>query len=60
VHQLPRALIHHLPWRLHPAEAEFEQNTMALSHRVPLPETRPLLYFSRRMETLVWPPERLG
>ena len=57
--RLYRAQIHHLPWRLQPAEAEIERNTMALSHRIPLPDTRPLLYFSRRMETLVWPPERL-
>lgn len=55
--RLYRAQIHHLPWRLQPAEAEFELNTMALSHRIPLPDTRPLLHFSRRMETLVWPPE---
>ena len=57
--RLYRAQIHHLPWRLQPAEAEIERNTMALSHRIPLPDTRPLLHFSRRMETLVWPPERL-
>ena len=58
--RLYRAQIHHMPWQLHPAEAEIEQNTMALSHCIPLPETRPLLYFSRRMETLVWAPERLA
>ena len=57
--RLYRAQIHHRPWSLHPAEAEFEQNSMALSHRIPLPETRPQLYFSRRMDTLVWAPERV-
>jgi hypothetical protein len=27
---------------------------------VVLPETEPLLHFSRRLETLAWPPRRLG
>lgn len=57
--RLYRAEICHPPWRLQPAEAEIERNTMALSHQIPLPDAKPLLHFSRRMETLVWPPERL-
>ena len=52
---LYRGEVHHLPWRLQPAWADLEQNTMAACHDLPLPDTAPLLHFSRRLDVVVWP-----
>jgi uncharacterized protein YqjF (DUF2071 family) len=49
-----RGEIHHGPWPLQPAEAEINLNTMARPHNVVLPDTRPLLHFARRIETVEW------
>jgi len=57
--RLIRGEIHHLPWRLQLAEAEFEGNTMAESLDVAL-TAQPLLHFARRQDVLVWPPRRLS
>jgi uncharacterized protein YqjF (DUF2071 family) len=48
--------IHHAPWSLQTAELETKQNTMARSHGIPLPDTSPLLHFSRRQDILAWSP----
>jgi uncharacterized protein len=53
-----RGEIHHLPWRLEDAEAEFKKNTMAAAARISLPGTVPLLHFSKRLEVLIWPLRR--
>ena len=53
-----RAYIHHAPWELQDAEAEFEINTVAQADGVELPESKPLLHFSRSLEVLVWWPEK--
>ena len=45
-----RLEIHHLPWRLQPADAEIASNTMAAAAGVRLPSTAPLLHFSRRQD----------
>jgi uncharacterized protein len=50
-----RAEIHHLPWPLQDAEAEFEVNTMAAAAGIALPDVPPLLHFSRKLDVLVWP-----
>jgi len=55
-----RAYIHHLPWQLQDAEAEFDINTMAQVSGIELPDTKPLLHFSRNLEVLVWWPEKIG
>jgi uncharacterized protein YqjF (DUF2071 family) len=55
--RLCRAEIHHRPWRLQPAEAEIELNTMA---PVQLPDDEPLCHFARRLDAVIWPLERLG
>jgi uncharacterized protein YqjF (DUF2071 family) len=57
--QLIRAEIHHSPWPLQPADADFERNTMAESMAVLL-TSQPLLHFARRQEVLVWPPQQLS
>ena len=53
-----RAMIHHLPWELQDAEAEISVNSMAQAAGIELPETRPLLHFSRFLKVIVWAPER--
>lgn len=52
---LYRGDIHHAPWLLQPAEAEFTRNTMALSHGIELPLVAPLLHYSHVREVVVWP-----
>ena len=52
---LYRGDIHHAPWPLQPAEAEFTRNTMARSHGIELPSTAPLLHYSHLQEVVVWP-----
>ena len=54
-----RAEIHHLPWPLQDAEAEMEVNTMAAAAGIALPDTPPLLHFSRKLDVLVWPLRRV-
>ncbi|HZI57612.1 MAG TPA: DUF2071 domain-containing protein [Verrucomicrobiae bacterium] len=54
-----RAYIHHAPWQLQDAEAEFEVNTMAQAAGIELPDAKPLLHFSKNIEVLVWRPEKI-
>lgn len=49
-----RGHIHHLPWPLQDAEAEIETNTMAKAAGIDLPNSKPLLHFSRFLEVLIW------
>lgn len=55
-----RAEIHHAPWKLQMAEAEFTRNTMSDAAGIPLPVQKPLLHFARRQDVVVWPPRRLA
>jgi hypothetical protein len=48
-----------VPWPLQDAEAEIEVNTMARAAGITLPDVRPLLHFSRRLDVLIWPLCRL-
>jgi uncharacterized protein YqjF (DUF2071 family) len=57
--RLIRGEIHHLPWQLQQAEAEFKLNSMAEPLAVAL-TAPPLLHFARRQDVLVWPPQRLS
>ena len=50
-----RGDIHHQPWPLQQAEAEFEINTVAAAAGIHLPQTQPLLLFARKLEVLIWP-----
>jgi uncharacterized protein len=55
-----RCEIHHAPWPLQPAEASFQENTMAAAAGIAIPNGPPeLLHFSRRQEVVVWAPRRL-
>jgi uncharacterized protein len=55
-----RAYIHHLPWNLQDAQAEFEVNTMARAAGLDLPSEPPLLHFSKLLEVLIWWPRQLS
>jgi uncharacterized protein len=50
--------IHHPPWPLQDATAEFQVNTMAASAGIELPRTTSLLHFSRQQDVLIWPLHR--
>ncbi|MGA2422128.1 MAG: DUF2071 domain-containing protein [Candidatus Acidiferrum sp.] len=54
--RLIRGEIHHAPWLLQMAEAEIAENSMASAAGMTLPDCKPLLYFSRRQDVVVWPP----
>jgi uncharacterized protein YqjF (DUF2071 family) len=58
--RIHRAQIHHLPWPLQPAEAEFQVNTMAQVNGIELPEEKPILQFSKFLEVYIFAPEELG
>jgi uncharacterized protein len=51
-----RLEIHHPPWALQPANAEFRFNTMADAAGLRLPDLTPLLHFSRRQDMVAWTP----
>jgi len=48
--KLLRGDIVHEPWRLQPAEAEFTVNTLTLPWNIDLPDTKPILHFSKRLD----------
>lgn len=51
--------IHHLPWPLERAEAEFEVNELPAAHGIQLPDTAPVLHYSRELVVYVWAIEPL-
>jgi len=55
--RMHRAGIHHAPWQLQDAEAEFNVNTIPRAAGIELPEIKPLLHYSRALDVLVWWPE---
>ncbi len=55
--QTIRASLHHVPWPLEEAEAEIEQNDLAASIGICLPNEKPVLYYSRRLAVYIWPAE---
>src|SRR5207245_6912091 len=57
--QLFRGEIHHPPWPLQDAEAEFETNTVAAAAGIVLPASKPLLHFALRQDVLIWPLRRI-
>jgi hypothetical protein len=58
--RLYRGEIHHAPWRLEPAEAAIDVNTMAEAAGLILPDTPPVLHFAERLDAVLWSPERVG
>jgi hypothetical protein len=57
--RIHRVQIHHLPWPLQPAEAEFQINSMARANGIELPPERPMLQFAKYLEVYVFPTEAL-
>lgn len=55
-----RGDIHHHPWPLQRAKLEVESLAMTGQIGVALPETEPLLHFSKRLDTLAWPLRRIA
>ena len=55
--RLQRADIHHIPWPLEEAEAEITQNDLAAHIGLTLPDSKPLLHYSRHLAVYVWPAE---
>jgi uncharacterized protein len=53
-----RTDIDHPPWRLQPAFAVLDANTMAAAHGLDLGARSPLLHFAARQDVAVWPPRR--
>lgn len=49
-----RVDVHHRPWPLQVAEAEFDDNTMAEAAGIALPPTAPLLHFAQRVDVGAW------
>jgi uncharacterized protein YqjF (DUF2071 family) len=58
--RIHRAQIHHLPWPLQPAEADFQVNTMAQINGIELPPEKPILEFAKFLEVYIFAPEELG
>lgn len=56
---ISRVNIHHLPWPLELAEADFEINDLPQAHDIRLPDTKPLLQYSRELMVYIWAPEEL-
>jgi uncharacterized protein YqjF (DUF2071 family) len=57
--RLYRAEIHHHPWPLQPAEVELERDTMAAAAGLALSAEPMRLSFARRLDVVVWAPERV-
>jgi hypothetical protein len=58
--RLYRGEIDHVPWEIEEATAEVEASTMTRPLGFELPAGEPLRWFSRRLEVVAWPIERLG
>jgi uncharacterized protein len=51
--------IHHLPWSLQKAEAEFSKNTLLSALDIDVINTSPLLHYSESQKVLFWPIHRI-
>jgi uncharacterized protein YqjF (DUF2071 family) len=52
--EIHRADIHHAPWSLQPAEAEWEHNSMAAGLGLELSDDAARLHFARCQDVLIW------
>lgn len=57
--RLFRAEVHHLSWPLQPATGEVQAEALVAPHGLQLRGQAPLLHFSRGVDVVVWPLERL-
>ncbi|MEI7684224.1 MAG: DUF2071 domain-containing protein [Planctomycetota bacterium] len=56
---LYRSQVHHAPWPLQRAEGTVHAEELLAPHGLTLPDTAPLLHFSRGVEVVVWPLEKV-
>jgi hypothetical protein len=54
-----RASLHYIPWPLEEAEAQIERNDLPGSIGIALPDTEPVLHYTRRLAVYIWPAELL-
>lgn len=54
-----RGDVHHRLWPLQRAEVEVETLEMTGQIGLKLPDTQPLLHYSRRLDVLAWPPRKV-
>lgn len=57
--RLFRCEVHHQPWPLQRAEAELDLGSLLSVHGIDVADQSPLLHYSRGVETVVWPLERV-
>ncbi len=55
-----RTEIHHGPWPLQRAEVEITENSVSAAGGLAVSGPPALLHFSRRIDMVLWPPERVG
>jgi len=55
-----RTDVHHEPWPLQSAEVQILSNRMFEFHGLTVGGTSPLLHFSRRLDVVIWKPERVA
>src|SRR5215204_5988236 len=55
-----RREVHHHLWSLQPAGAEVSTLAMTQQIGLKLPETAPILHFSKRLDVLAWLPRKIG
>src|SRR5262249_15581735 len=54
-----QAQVHHHPWPLQAARAEIDENTIGSAQGIAVAGPPALLHFSRRLDVVVWPVERV-
>lgn len=57
---LYRSEVHHLPWPLQKAKADFMTNKMLSPFNIRLPDTSPLLHFASCLDVVIWAPEKIA
>jgi len=55
-----RGEIHHVPWPLQAASVRIQENSIARTAGIELPDTPSAVSFARELEVLIWPIERVG
>jgi uncharacterized protein YqjF (DUF2071 family) len=58
--RLFRAEVHHVPWPLQRAEGEVHAEELLKPHGLPAGPGSPILHFSRGVDAVVWPLERVS
>lgn len=46
--------INHVPWKLQPAEADFQQDDMLKAAGIPVLDTEPLLHYAHSIDVITW------